>query len=142
MAFLEDNLPDIVRAVLPFGDRVIRFNPVTGEELGSGFEYRPAVLKANRSPVPTTLFQNPEYDGISAILYSPWDEINRPDDLGAGFTVIRNPRASNPIPEGFFKFGREFVITEGAVEPRMHSPESQPLIKSLRRAADDRRENQ
>ncbi len=136
MAGLEMTIPDILSAVLPFGDEFISVNLLTGEAEGGGFKHRPAVLKANRSPVSTTLFQQPEHDGISAILYSDADELNRRVALGACFTVIRNPRAANPVSENLFMFGRHFIVRDdGTVERRYLSPESPHFLDVLHAAS-------
>lgn len=132
-AFLEMNVPDILSAVFSIGDEYVSVERTTGTLAGGGFLYRPAVFKANGSPVSTNIFRDPEYDDISGILYTACDEVNRPDVLGAGFTVIRNPRAlENPIPEGFFNFGRHLIVHDTTFETRYLSQESQPLILSFR----------
>lgn len=139
----ERTIPYILSAVLPFGDEFVSVNIVTGKAEGGGFQHRPAVFKANRSSVSTTLFQEPESDGISAILYSDCDELNRRVALGACFTVIRNPRAANPIPEDVFAFGRHLVVADdGTVEFRYLSPESRFFLDVLREkeTADDEQE--
>lgn len=139
LARLEMTIPDILSAVLPFGDEFISVNTLTGEAEGGGFKHRPAVFKANRSPVSTTLFQEPGYDGISAILYSDCDELNRRVALGACFTVIRNPRATNRIPENLFAFGRHFVVGEdGTVQRRYLSPESRLFLDVLDAAGQEK----
>jgi hypothetical protein len=140
LARLEMKIPDILSALLPFGNEFVSVNALTGEDVGGGFEHRPNVFKANRSPVSTTLFQDPEYDGISAILYSSADEVNRRVALGACFTVIRNPRAANPVSEDLFAFGRHLVIDDdGTVQSRYLSPESPFFLEVLRdRESSDR----
>jgi hypothetical protein len=158
---LEMAVPDILRAVLPFGDEYVTIDLPTGDAVGGGFHHRPVIFKTKRppddpaataasdadrpsgsgpevppekSPVSTTVFQSPEYDGVSAVLFSCCDEVNRPNLPGAELTLIRNPRATkNPVPENFFGFGREYVIHAGdrSVERLYRSPESHPRFAHL-----------
>ena len=154
---LEMSLPDILRAVLPFGDEYVTIDVPSGNSVGGGFHHRPEILKTKRlpddptrtspdhppesatrlppekSPVSTTVFQDPKYDGVSAVLFSCCDEVNRPNVPGAELTLIRNPRATkSPIPENFFCFGREYVVNaDQSVELIYRSPESHPRFVHL-----------
>ena len=128
----EITLPDIVRAVLPFGDEYVTIDLNTVEQVGGGFRYRDTIFKSGGAPVSTTVFQDPAYDGLSTVLYSDCDEVNRPDVPGAGLTLVRNPRATNKVPERMFRFGREYVaLDDGSLQRRLHSPKSQPLFGHL-----------
>lgn len=128
----EMNIPDIVRAVLPFGDEYVTIDLNNTQQTGGGFRYRETIFKSGGAPVSTTVFQDPNYDGLSAVLYSDCDEVNRPDVPGAGLTLVRNPRATNEIPESMFRFGREYVVVgDGSLRRQLHSPESQPLFQHL-----------
>jgi hypothetical protein len=157
----EATLPDILRAVLPFGDEYVTIELPSGDVVGGGFHYRPEILKTKRppgdptetqaapdadfpsesvpgvppekSPVSTTVFQEAKYDGISAVLFSCCDEVNRPDVAGAELTLICNPRATkNPVPENFFPFGREYIVqADQSVKRVYRSPESRPRFLHL-----------
>lgn len=42
----EMSLPDIVRAVLPYGDEYVTINVPSGDVVGGGFHHRPVILKS------------------------------------------------------------------------------------------------
>lgn len=130
-ARLERFVPDIVYAVLPFGDSYLTIEVPSGREVGGGHHRREEILKRSGNPVTTTVFQDPAYDWISAILYSDWDEVNRRDEPGAGITVIRNPRATpNQIRDNLFPFGRHYVVSSDGLTltPEYRSPLGSRLL--------------
>lgn len=101
--------PRIVRTVFPFGSYQVTINKNSLEAIDKGFQYRSSVAKENLKPVSTDLFFNPEYSGISAILFSRADYLNRTDKITDSFIVVHNPYAKNPIEQGYFSFGSEFI---------------------------------
>lgn len=80
--------------------------------LGEGHYERPLQLSVKESPDSTpednALFRNGEYNGVSAIIYSPFCH----DAYGAGdgreLSVIHNVFATHPVPPGLFPFGQEW----------------------------------
>jgi hypothetical protein len=51
--------------------------------------------------VSTGVFQQKEYNGLSALLCSRVDAANRPGEMGDDFQLAPNPHRSVPLPEGF-----------------------------------------
>lgn len=59
--------------------------------------------KAGDEPakVPTGVFQQKEYSGLSALLCSRIDAANRPVEMGDDFQLAPNPHADVPLPDDF-----------------------------------------
>lgn len=111
----ETDLPRIVKAVFPFGSSYITINKNTMEKVGEGYTYRAEIIKSSSKPVSTTVFQDPRYAGISAILYCNSNVGNRPPEesaIGLDFSIVHNPLARNPVPHRWLPCGREFWVEE------------------------------
>ncbi len=72
------------------------------------------MYRSSGSSIETDLFLNPDYQGLSGIIYSQKDLFNLPSQMGDEFIFVHNPLAKNPIPDEYFKFGVEYVITLAA----------------------------
>ncbi|MDD5435321.1 MAG: hypothetical protein PH343_07830 [Nitrospira sp.] len=107
---IEPELPYIVKAILPFGNLVIVWDRSENQLVETNHEYRDTIRKKSGSDVSTDIFLNPEYSGISAVLYSSVDAVNRPATFGADFVLVHNPCAKNPIKLGVFRFGAEYWV--------------------------------
>lgn len=109
----QEELPDIVKAVLPLGEPVWLV-PIgsPGAPTRTKVPYRGDISKASGSTVSTGMFLDPAYAGVSGVMFSPrgiWNPCPRP---GAEMIFVHNPRAANPLSNGFFRFGREYWVTE------------------------------
>lgn len=103
-------LPYIVSSVLPFGNLVFALDKQSGKIVNSFHQYRDALITAKGSPVPTDIFMNKDYAGISAVLYSYMNVVNRPNKIGVEVHVVHNPLADNNLPHGIFPFGTEWWV--------------------------------
>jgi type I restriction enzyme S subunit len=103
-------LPYIVQSVLSFGDLAFAFDKESGKLVNSFHQYRDAVTTAKGSPVPTDIFMNKDYAGISAVLYSYMNVVNRPNRIGVEVHIVHNPLADNKLPHGIFPFGTEWWV--------------------------------
>ena len=45
---------------------------------------------------------NKDYAGISAVLYSYMNVVNRPNRIGVEVHIVHNPLADNKLPHGIF----------------------------------------
>lgn len=99
---------------IPIGNKVAYINKTTGSEVPWSYQPRNKIYRSSGSPIQTDLFLNPDYEGLSGIIFSRKDLFNLPSHMGDEFTFIHNPLATNPIHHEFFKFGVEFVITLAA----------------------------
>jgi hypothetical protein len=80
-----------------------------GKTSGSGYLFRDHVVKAPKkdakegeepAKVATGVFQQQEYNGLSALLCSRVDAANRPAEMGDDFQLAPNPHAKVPLPKG------------------------------------------
>lgn len=103
-------IPDIIKAVIPFGDYIEIVNRDTMQIEKTGYSYRAKIGKPSGKRVPTNTFCNPDYAGISAILFSNIDISNISDNYGNDLLFFPNPTAINPLPSGWLKAGCEYRI--------------------------------
>lgn len=108
----DDDVPRIVGSLLPFGSPVITMNRHTLEIIDSSYAYQDSLSKTSGTQIPTTSFLNPEYSGISAVIYSSVDVLNFPEELSHGLLLFHNPLARNPLLHGFLKRGYEYWIDD------------------------------
>jgi hypothetical protein len=101
----EDDPPRIVRAVFPIGQQYVDF----GQKAGSGFEFRSKVYNAKGADIPTDIFLDPAFEGVSAILFSNSDCCNRSEHSGDEFILVHNLMAKNKLKEGLLQWGREYI---------------------------------
>jgi len=116
----DDELPDIVKAVFPFGDERYVLQCATQDAIFAGHTYRAALTKSSGSPVATDIFDDLEYSSISAVLFSGSNVSNPPDVGGSDFVLVHNPLASAPLKAGWLKQGREFTAVDGKLHQVDH----------------------
>ncbi|MBU7583504.1 MAG: hypothetical protein KAF91_11445 [Nostoc sp. TH1S01] len=106
----EREIPRIIRSVLPFGNESINIDTESGMPIKRFYQYQDSSRKQSGSLVSTDIFLKSEYSGISAILFSCMDVLNRPNKFGDDFVLFHNPLATRQLPQAFFKLGREFWV--------------------------------
>ncbi len=111
-ASLELEIPRIVRSLLPFGPQVLHLNRETGKVTGIGYEDQGKIIKASGTEIETNAFLNPEYSGISAVIYSCVDVFNHPTEISRALLLFHNPLATTPLPLSFLKKGYEYWVDE------------------------------
>lgn len=110
-AVFEQQIPYIVKSLLPFGNPVFALDKKSGELVSSFYEHKDSITTAKGSLVPTNIFLNKEYAGISAILYSWMNVVTRPNKIGVEIHFVHNcPLADNKLPLGIFPFGTEWWV--------------------------------
>jgi hypothetical protein len=115
-ARLEHDLPRIVRALFPFGHLQVRINPQSMEITSSSYQRQDGVAKASGTLIRTDTFLAPDGPvGISAVLSSCTDSVNRPNVAGGDFVVVDNPHARAPIALGTLPAREEYFLKDGAV---------------------------
>lgn len=99
--------PYVIEAVFSIGPRQITYKIDTLEVIGKGHQYRPFVHNKNNAEVPTNIFQEPRFNGISAI----W-AMDLKGSIAIGnhepIAIIHNPKAKNPIKQGFLNADIEY----------------------------------
>jgi type I restriction enzyme S subunit len=109
IASLYPPIPEIIKSVFPIGHQQIHINQSDGSVVGNDYKYTDVVEKKSGNTVSTDLFFDEKYNNISGILYSSANAVNNQSLSGNEIIFIHNPNATNPIPEGFFQFGTEYI---------------------------------
>jgi hypothetical protein len=102
--------PRILQAAFAVGSPYVVLDEVTAKPVASGYQFRDTIKKASGSSVPTGVFTQQEYTGLSALLCSRVDAVNQPAQIGGDFQLVPNPLATAPLPYGFRLKGTYFRI--------------------------------
>lgn len=105
-----DMIPNIIKAVMPFGDYVIVVDRDSNQIVKDGYSYRSEIIKLSGNTVPTNIFLSQKYLGISGILFSNIDISDLPEKYGEDLLFFRNPTAVNPLPTDWLKRGMEYRL--------------------------------
>jgi len=100
-------IPLIVRALYPLGQYVMRIDTALERVVAEGYQFRAAIQKQSGSDVPTNVFLDPAYSGISGVIYSMaafWEFPTRPV---SELLFVHNAMASTPMPTGWMKAGKD-----------------------------------
>lgn len=100
--------PRIVRSVLPFGWEVVTVDTSSHKVVNRGYQYRSSLRKASGSQVDTDIFTKPEYQHISAVMFSNVDVANPTSVMGEDFIIVRNSLAPRQLPDDFPEVGWEY----------------------------------
>ena len=115
-----DDLPFMVKAVLPFGPQYFSWDTNTGE-IVEGFAYRPEISKEKGALVSTCWLQLEKLKGISLIVYSEKGILDLPQSMGSEFIFIHNRQASQPLNLDTFKFGRHFWLESDQLKHKTYA---------------------
>lgn len=102
------HIPRIVQSVLPYGPPVVTIDTASHEVVNRGYQYRSFLIKVSGAQVDTDIFIKPEYARISAVLFSKINASNLTPSMGDDFIIVRNPLASQELPDDFPKVGIEY----------------------------------
>ncbi len=103
----ESTIPRIITVLFPFGFEAVPFDLSANKAGDRFFTYSAHIQKKSGAKVCTSYFDQEETKGISGVLYSAANAVNRPDVPGREFIFVHNPKASSPLPRGFVPIGRE-----------------------------------
>ncbi|WP_075187880.1 hypothetical protein [Teredinibacter haidensis] len=113
---LDDFTPRIVKAVFEGGSDKFIFDKATGSVESRQIDYRPEIDKYNNNSICTNFFRIKEFENISALLFSESSLWSRPCETGSDYVIVHNPLAVNPLPEGYFQFGSEYMLKQSKTE--------------------------
>jgi hypothetical protein len=100
-------LPYAVEAVYPVGPVAIPIDRTTGQVGRPFVSIRPGIHTAKGAPVSTSLFNDPAYSDVSAIIACSLD---RSEAASLPVDIVHNHFASVPVPEGILgKNGEEWM---------------------------------
>ncbi len=106
----EPEIPCVIKSVYPFGNMAVAIDKNTLQVVETRHVHRDNIRKKSGQSVSTAVFLDPEYSGISAVLYSSVDCANKPSVFGGDFVLVHNSVAANKLEIGTFRFGREYWI--------------------------------
>lgn len=118
--YADTSPPRILQAGYTVGAPYLSINRETGKVAGSGFHFRDHIVKERKTgakegepplKVATGVFQQKEYQGLSALLCSRVDAVNRPSEVGDDFQLALNPHAKVQLPEDFRLPGEHYRPT-------------------------------
>ena len=110
-ASFSGELPYYVQACLPFGSLQFFVNPKTGESSEVEFQFRNTITKRSGNIVSTENFLNEKMAPLIAVLHSSVDCANRPDVLGADFSILHNPMSSYSLDHELFCWAEQFRLS-------------------------------
>jgi hypothetical protein len=125
----EGVIPRILQALFAIGRPTVTVAIPTGEIIGTGFEHRPQVPKAEGAAVEAGFFLSDASSHVSGVIYSTALLWNLPNQLLTSYRLVHNPRAHAPLPSGWLTAGREHVVENDIVVERDHrtSTPNKPL---------------
>ncbi len=109
--------PAISKVAFGIGKFAFRWSVENGKPKVSprGFhQERPTVIKKPEITVSTNIFSQPEYDSVSALMFSRTNPLYMPEK-GEDITTAYNPLAKNKMSEDFFGFGKRCFVGENQV---------------------------
>lgn len=123
----ELNVPRIVASVFPFGWPTVQVNIENNTITGSGYTHQSKVAKASGASVQTDTFLSDTCTGVSAILYSHADPLNRPPCTGADLVLVHNPNSKAPLARGLIIRGQEYWMEKGELRHTDHNANDQSI---------------
>jgi hypothetical protein len=118
--------PLIIQALFAVGNLMVSFDRDNPEQDDTSYSIRHQISKHGGASVRTNLFLDPEYRGLSAVIFSDASPLSLPRPEGRELKLVHNPYAQNPIDRGLFKVGYEYWV-EGT---RIHSTNWKELIEN------------
>ena len=109
-AYTEDEIPYIVKAVLPIGNLTVTIDINKMEAINQYYKFRGDIKKKSGSLVPTRAFQDTSFSVISGIIYSHTDLWNLPAYLGRDFQFVHNPLALHTLEKGWLPRSRSIWV--------------------------------
>ena len=89
--------PRILQAAFAIGNPYAAIDRQTMKVIKTGYQFRDRIQKTSGAIVPTGVFHQNEYTGLSGLLCSRVDVANQPDKMGADFQLVPNPKAEAPL---------------------------------------------
>lgn len=135
------HIPLLAKALFGYGETVfLTLFPRDGRSRPISSDRWDHIYRSHRQVkedkiVPTNIFFQDEYSGISAVIVSKegfWTWRHRiPIPLCENFIVVHNPFARNPLPNGWLKSGHELWIEGGELHKRIWRDGAEQLTESF-----------
>jgi hypothetical protein len=108
----EDEIPYIVKSVLPFGNLTVTIDIEKMEPMEEFYQYRGHIQKKSGANVPTKAFQDPSYSFVAGVLYSTAELWNHLPSLGEDFLFVHNPITNQELGKEWIKRGRSVWVED------------------------------
>ncbi len=108
----EDEIPYIVKSVLPFGNLTVTIDINERKPIDQLYQYRGHIQKKSGANVPTKAFQDPSYSFVAGVLYSTAELWNHPPTLGEDFLFVHNPTTSQGLDKDWISRGRSIWVED------------------------------
>ena len=99
---LDPQIPLVLKCL--FGLGYEHFKKVGDQLVYNGWTRREFIEKKNGEKISMILFEKEENDFVSAIIYSPENILNSPENIGSDCVLIHNPRAKFSVDVKLFSF--------------------------------------
>jgi hypothetical protein len=106
---IETELPSIMRAVFGMGP----LGPVQLPDGRTVFSFDDPLRKASGEHIPTRMFGDPHFAGVSAVVWSPVNLFNHAGTYGREMIWVYNHAATNPVDPKTFRLGRAYWLEGG-----------------------------
>jgi type I restriction enzyme S subunit len=115
-----DEVPYPIQAVLPLGAPSVTIDCATGEVVRQGFAHRPRIMRRSGVEIGTRVFLEPDYAGISALLFSTVHPLRNADSSVDALSLLHNPvaEASRMLPRGWLTRGIEWWVENDELHHR------------------------
>lgn len=102
LEYPDPQIPLVLKCL--FGLGYEHFKKINEQLVYNGWNRREFIEKSNGEKIPMTFFEKDENDFVSAIIYSPDNILNAPQNIGSDCVLIHNPKARFPIDIKTFSF--------------------------------------
>jgi len=99
---LDPQIPLVLKCL--FGLGYEHFKKINEQLVYNGWTRREFIEKSNGEKISMIFFEKDENDFVSAVIYSPGNILNSPDNIGNDCILIHNPKAKFPIDVKTFYF--------------------------------------
>lgn len=99
---LDPQIPLVLKCL--FGLGYEHFKKIGDQLVYNGWTRREFIEKKNGEKISMTFFEKNENDFVSAIIYSPDNILNAPQNIGCDCILVHNPKAKNPLDIKTFSF--------------------------------------
>jgi hypothetical protein len=114
----EDEIPYIVKSVLPFGNLTVTIDTEEMKPIDQFYQYRSHIEKKSGANVPTKAFQDPTYSFVAGVLYSTAELWNHPPLLGEDFLFVHNPTTDKGLGADWISRGRNVWVEDNQLRFR------------------------
>jgi len=115
----EPEMPRFLKSIYPLGPLQFIIDKKAMKLVETRHEFRDRVAKKSGTTIPTTIFLDKRFAGISAVLHSYANACMKQDPLGLDFLIAHNPLTTQPLPLALLPSDREYTTELGEDECKL-----------------------